>query len=138
MLGTELSVSARRYQKTRVLLLRARPSSAAFVAAAASGIIFKITCSESNQSTRRQRLLAPHYCETASTMHCCCTLFLHKRLVARPHTTIRGFAENMVGLHSFLVVYFLHKKTIPTHEKIFAVGKKVAKLPLLTYFFFLG
>ena len=46
------------------------------------------------------------------------------------------FAENF-GWVRFLVVCFLYK-TIPNPRKPFAVGKKVAQLPLLTYFSWAG
>ena len=42
------------------------------------------------------------------------------------------------GWVTFLAVCFLQKKTIPTHEKLFAVGKKVAQRPLFNLIFFLG
>ena len=46
------------------------------------------------------------------------------------HTHIRVFAENSVGL-GFLYSVSNSIKSIPTHEKLLAVGK-VAQMPLLT------
>ena len=43
------------------------------------------------------------------------------------------FAEKLVGLGFLQSVFYI--KSIPTHEKIFAMGKKVAQVPPFNLFF---
>ena len=53
--------------------------------------------------------------------------------VDRILSVTRVFAENLFGLGFLQSVSYI--KPIPAHEKIFAVGKKVAQMPLLNLFF---
>ena len=52
------------------------------------------------------------------------------------HKYITVFAENVIGMR-FLVVYFLYKP-IPTHEKLFAVGKSGPNATLNPFFLVVG
>ena len=62
-----------------------------------------------------------------------CILYPLSCILCPVSCTNRVCADNLVGLAFLYSISYI--KSISTHEKIFAVGKKVAQMPLLTYFF---
>ena len=60
---------------------------------------------------------------------CACSMTIYTYILR----SNRVFVESLIGLGFLPSVSCI--KPIPTHEKLFAVGKKWPQMPLLTYFF---